>query len=78
MVEEVVERVSAARTEPMERIAPVRLAEVSLDESPRFPTGFREFDRVLGGGIVAGSVTLVAGFSAWGLLVSETGDRSVV
>ncbi|HEY5790266.1 MAG TPA: DNA repair protein RadA [Gammaproteobacteria bacterium] len=37
------------------------LAEVSLDELPRLATGSGEFDRVLGGGLVPGSVVLVGG-----------------
>lgn len=40
---------------------PVRLKEVSLTEKPRLQTGIREFDRLIGGGIVAGSLTLVGG-----------------
>lgn len=38
-----------------------RLSEISLDEVPRFSTGFIEFDRVLGGGIVPGSAILIGG-----------------
>jgi DNA repair protein RadA/Sms len=41
--------------------APLRLTEVSLAEHPRLPTGFPEFDRVLGGGIVPGSLVLIGG-----------------
>lgn len=37
------------------------LAEVSLEEIPRFPTGSLELDRVLGGGLVQGSVVLIGG-----------------
>lgn len=37
------------------------ISEITTDTSLRISTGFTEFDRVLGGGIVAGSVTLVAG-----------------
>ena len=37
------------------------LAEVSLEDTPRLPTGFSEFDRVLGGGFVPGSVILLGG-----------------
>lgn len=40
---------------------PVRLEEVSLDEQDRISTGYRELDRVLGSGIVAGSLVLVGG-----------------
>lgn len=35
------------------------LAEVSVEEMPRFPTGSVELDRVLGGGLVDGSVVLI-------------------
>jgi DNA repair protein RadA/Sms len=38
-----------------------RLGEISAAEAPRFKSGFAEFDRVLGGGLVPGSVVLIAG-----------------
>jgi DNA repair protein RadA/Sms len=41
--------------------APVPLSEASLVDEPRFPTAIREFDRVLGGGVVPGSLVLVGG-----------------
>ncbi len=37
------------------------LADVDLSDTPRLASGFDEFDRVLGGGIVPGSVVLLAG-----------------
>lgn len=37
------------------------LREIALDDVPRIPTGIREFDRVLGGGLVPGSVVLLGG-----------------
>jgi DNA repair protein RadA/Sms len=37
------------------------LAEVTLDDVQRVPTGSSEFDRVLGGGLVPGSVILLGG-----------------
>ena len=37
------------------------ITEIGTDDVTRIPTGFSEFDRVLGGGIVPGSVVLVAG-----------------
>lgn len=40
---------------------PKPIDEVSLLELPRIPTGFTEFDNVLGGGIVAGSIILLGG-----------------
>ena len=39
----------------------VSLASVDLSETERISTGISEFDRVLGGGIVAGSTVLVGG-----------------
>lgn len=40
---------------------PVLLSEVSSDTEERFLTGIAEFDRVLGGGIVKGSLVLIGG-----------------
>jgi len=40
---------------------PVRLKEVVLGETPRIQTRINECDRLLGGGIVPGSLTLVGG-----------------
>ena len=37
------------------------LAEIDLAELPRFPSGITELDRVLGGGLVPGSVVLIGG-----------------
>lgn len=37
------------------------LADIELEETPRFHTGSLEFDRTLGGGLVLGSVVLVGG-----------------
>ncbi len=41
--------------------APKPIDEVSLVQQPRITTGYVEFDRVLGGGIVAGSIILLGG-----------------
>ncbi len=38
-----------------------RLSTVAEDAGRRYPTGFAEFDRVLGGGLVPGSVVLLGG-----------------
>tara|TARA_R110001592_G_scaffold59921_2_gene182167 strand:- start:17985 stop:19364 length:1380 start_codon:yes stop_codon:yes gene_type:complete len=44
------------------QMAQVRtLAEVSTEEVPRQPSGSSELDRVLGGGLVSGSVVLIGG-----------------
>ncbi|MCI7261852.1 MAG: DNA repair protein RadA [Clostridiaceae bacterium] len=40
---------------------PVTLDEITLDEEDRIGTGFEELDRVLGSGIVKGSMVLVGG-----------------
>ncbi|MDF0532757.1 DNA repair protein RadA [Shewanella yunxiaonensis] len=37
------------------------LDQIDLNEVPRIPSGFAELDRVLGGGIVAGSAILIGG-----------------
>jgi DNA repair protein RadA/Sms len=41
--------------------APRDLAHITPREEPRVPTGIEEFDRVLGGGLVAGGVVLIGG-----------------
>ena len=41
--------------------APAVLNEISMEEERRTETGMGELDRVLGGGIVTGSLTLVGG-----------------
>ncbi|MDD3594654.1 MAG: DNA repair protein RadA [Candidatus Gastranaerophilales bacterium] len=38
-----------------------KIHEISIDENTRFSTGLSEFDRVLGGGLVEGSLVLIAG-----------------
>ena len=43
------------------RIKPSSLDEISVEETDRMGTGFGELDRVLGSGIVAGSLVLVGG-----------------
>ena len=53
------------------------ITHVSTDQVKRIPTGFEEFDRVLGGGIVPGSVILLAGEPGIGksTLLLETAGR---
>ncbi|MBU0481723.1 MAG: DNA repair protein RadA [Proteobacteria bacterium] len=60
-------RFSATKAKPAkrgyagERSEVKTMAEVDTDSAPRFATGFNEFDRVLGGGVVPGSVVLIGG-----------------
>jgi DNA repair protein RadA/Sms len=41
--------------------APIRLGDVPASRTARLPSGFNEFDALLGGGIVPGSLVLVGG-----------------
>ena len=43
------------------QVKPALLSEISIDEQDRMSTGFGELDRVLGSGIVIGSLVLVGG-----------------
>ena len=52
---------SSAVRKAAAEIKPVRLSEVHTDEKQRISSGMEELDRVLGGGIVAGSLMLVGG-----------------
>jgi DNA repair protein RadA/Sms len=67
MVETVVEpagvnRMSQTQHKSLAQTAPVlSLADIDAVDVPRFTTGIEEFDRVLGGGLVAGGVVLIGG-----------------
>ncbi len=50
-----------AATGPVLSSEPVELKVVDGDARPRLPLGIGEFDRVLGGGVVPGSLTLIGG-----------------
>jgi len=58
-------------------VEPVSVAAVTLPDETRTPTGVAEFDRVLGGGLVRGSVVLVGGDPGTGktTLLTQIGDR---
>ena len=62
-VEEPVINTSAAKSggSSIRRQEPSALSEITMKEEDRLKTGLGELDRVLGGGIVAGSLTLVGG-----------------
>ena len=49
------------RAEPGVFVAPTRISQIDTGEEVRYPTGLSELDRVLGGGLVKGSLVLVSG-----------------
>jgi len=51
----------SAKSGTSRRAAPMRLAEVEAPALARFSTGVGELDRVLGGGVVPGSLVLIGG-----------------
>src|SRR5213078_4305390 len=53
------ERSAAAR--PLERPRALPINQVPIDSAPRIPLAWEEVNRVLGGGVVAGSLVLVGG-----------------
>jgi DNA repair protein RadA/Sms len=57
------ERISAAvaAASPSWDSSPIRFTEITGIEVPRISTGITEFDRVLGGGVVAGALVLLGG-----------------
>ena len=62
LVETIAERSGrGAAPDPKYSVEPVRLAQIETGEMVRRPTGIEEFDRVLGGGLVAGQVVLIGG-----------------
>lgn len=63
-VEETVEKDINKRkrvAEGKEKTTPVKLSDIQMTKEERITTGFPELDRVLGGGIVPGSLVLVGG-----------------
>jgi len=62
LVETVAEAPVTNRFQSLAKSAPVqKLADIEASDVPRFSTGVAEFDRVLGGGLVAGGVVLIGG-----------------
>ena len=45
-------------------VKPVRLVDVKAERHARLPTGIGELDRILGGGLVPGSLVLIGGSPA--------------
>jgi len=63
-INEEVEVSSSSRrfdAQPIAAGRPMRLKDVALSETPRIVTHMKEFDHLIGGGIVPGSLTLVGG-----------------
>ena len=56
---------------------PCKIDEIELDNTIRFTTGIEEFDRVLGGGLVQGSIVLLAGDPGIGksTILLQTGNH---
>ena len=75
-------RLSIAKSRPDRRplttgtVEPQRLAQVTETDDPRIQTAMGELDRVLGGGLVLGSVTLLGGDPGIGksTLLLQAGD----
>ncbi|PZU23299.1 MAG: DNA repair protein RadA, partial [Chryseobacterium sp.] len=63
LVEEVVEKTASHKTPPFSKTKQhvINIIEVEAIEEPRIKTPSDELNRVLGGGIVLGSVTLIGG-----------------
>ena len=52
---------SAGAASVREALQPMKLSQIALGQEERVSTGYEELDRVLGGGIVPGSLVLVGG-----------------
>ena len=64
-VEEIVEKNSSGKIRSVSggnaELRPTKISEIDMQTRERMQTGFGELDRVLGGGIVPGSLVLVGG-----------------
>lgn len=73
---------SSAQPLGLAQAAPVlSLSDIEAVDTPRFGTGIEEFDRVLGGGLVAGGVVLIGGDPGIGkstLLLQALANMSLV
>ncbi len=57
--EEKVNNKTSGKTNSKKKVVPVKLNDVKKQDILRAKTGFEELDRVLGGGLVKGSLTLL-------------------
>ena len=55
------QKAAVSTLKPVHSFSAKPLSEISADDEHRFVTGISELDRVLGGGIVKGSVVLLSG-----------------
>ena len=61
MNEEIVSQTVAAKSKNARPVQSLRLDEISGESGARYQTGLKELDRVLGGGLVKGSIVLLSG-----------------
>ena len=61
MNEEIVSQTVAAKSKNARPVQSLRLDEIKGDSGVRYQTGLKELDRVLGGGLVKGSIVLLSG-----------------
>lgn len=59
-LEEILEEKSSNKLK-VKKLNPKKLSEINIKKEERFVTGIKEFDRVVGGGVVSGSLVLVSG-----------------
>ncbi|HHW47546.1 MAG TPA: DNA repair protein RadA [Clostridiaceae bacterium] len=60
-IEEAVGGKPGGRTDTGRKNVPVSINDIAVDKEKRYSTGMKEMDRVLGGGVVKGSLVLVGG-----------------
>lgn len=58
---EVVSVTQRFESAPLENAKPIKICDIQMHETPRFCSEIHEFDRLMGGGVVRGSLTLVGG-----------------
>lgn len=54
-------KLAVTKSSDLNRSTPKTISNISVEKYPRFETGTKEFDRVMGGGITRGSLTLIGG-----------------
>lgn len=59
--EKVLIKKGSSHTKPIEKSEVKKLNDIKIEDTLRIDTGFEELNRVLGGGLVYGSMTLIGG-----------------